>query len=150
MNDIGLFLINNCFDISIKDDKIESDDGLETAVAISVFTDRRVTEDDQPFLEKTKRGWWGDLFPDEPNDQIGSRLWLLEREKTTIANLKRAEEFVKQGLDWMIDDGVAQAINTLASYSDTKQLIIDTEIVKPDGESIRFDINWDAQELRRL
>ena len=149
MNDIGLFLINNCFDISIKDDKIESDDGLETAVAISTFTDRRITEDDQDPLRKSKRGWWGDLFPDESDDQIGSRLWLLEREKSTINNLKRAEEYVKEGLDWMIDDGVAQAINTTASYNDTKELIIETEIVRPDGESIRYEINWDAQELRR-
>ena len=57
MTDIALVLKNNCFDINIKDGDLESDKGLETAVAISIFTEKRVTDEELPELETKKRGW---------------------------------------------------------------------------------------------
>ncbi|NCB53153.1 MAG: hypothetical protein EOM54_14955, partial [Clostridia bacterium] len=38
---------------------LSSDKGLETAVIVSLFTDRRADGEELPPNEKTKRGWWG-------------------------------------------------------------------------------------------
>ncbi len=63
------------------DDDFETDAGLETAVIISLFTDRRAGENDElPATETDRRGWWGNTLQDA-DDEIGSKLWLLCREK---------------------------------------------------------------------
>lgn len=150
MSDIGLFFEKGVFDIKIEDDDFKADDGLEASVAISVFTDRRINEDDLDPLEKDKRGWWGDMFPDEPNDQIGSRLWLLERQKTTTETARRSEDYITESLQWMLEDGVASNISVESDYDENKILIPVVEITRPDGESTRFQVLWEKQELRRL
>lgn len=69
---------------------LQGDDGLMTAVIISLFTDARAHDDDplpdeRVGVSSDRRGWWGDCLPDAQGEQtlesIGSRLWLLWREK---------------------------------------------------------------------
>lgn len=150
MNDIGIFYENNCFDLKISNGDLAPDDGLETAVMISVFTDKRVTEDELPQFERSKRGWWGDLLPVEPNDQIGSRLWTIQREKVLTNILRRSEELIKESLQWMLEDGVARSITVTSSYDENNILIAETTIERPNEDQTRFQINWEAQEVRRL
>tara|TARA_R110000803_G_scaffold162194_1_gene225802 strand:+ start:15212 stop:15664 length:453 start_codon:yes stop_codon:yes gene_type:complete len=149
MSDIGLFQINRCFDIVVESDDLKPDDGLETAVAISVFSDKRVTSDDLPEFATDKKGWWGDMFPEVPNDKIGSRLWLLDREKTTNETLRRSEDFIKESLTWMLEDGVASDITVQSSYDDNNQAIPIVEISRPGSESVRYQVLWESQEIRR-
>jgi len=149
MNDIGLFFCDKAFDLVVEADDLKADDGLETSVAISVFTDKRVDDEDLPDLETSKRGWWGDMFPEFPNDQIGSRLWLINREKTTTETLRRSEDYIVESLNWMLEDGVAKDVNASSVYNENNWLISAVEIEKPDGESTRFQINWEQQEIRR-
>ena len=66
-------------DLVIENDDLKIDEGLETAVLISLYTDARVSDEELPAEEAQKRGWWGDIYPDIPNDQIGSKLWLKAR-----------------------------------------------------------------------
>lgn len=151
MSDIALTLVNNCFDIDIENDDLLSDDGLETAVAISIFTDRRVKEEELPDLETNKRGWWGDMIPEIPQDRIGSRLWTIQREKTTTEILRRSEELIKEALDWMLEDGVATDVNVSSSFSSSDKMDTIIEILKPDDvESTRYQVIWEAQEIRRI
>lgn len=149
MSDIGLSLVNNCFDIDLLNGDIKSDDGLETAVIISIFTDRRVTDDDLPDLEESKMGWWGDMFSDIANDQIGSRLWLLKREKTTTETLRRSEDYIREALNWMLEDGVATNIEVNSAYNEFKHLIATIDILRPNDDETRFQVLWDNQEIRR-
>lgn len=150
MSDIGLFIENNCFDLQIDDSDLKADNGLETAVAISLFTDARVSDDDLPFLETEKRGWWGDMFPDVDLDKIGSRLWTLDRSKITTETLRRSEELAKESLNWMVEDGLADAITIESEYNDNKHLIINIEIARPDEDTEKFSILWDEQAIRRV
>ena len=68
------------FDLSIVDGDLLGDDGLMTAVTVSLFTDRLAREDDplpesMPGKEPDRRGWWGDLVRlDGRANPIGSRL----------------------------------------------------------------------------
>ncbi|EPN56356.1 Phage GP46, partial [Pseudomonas syringae pv. actinidiae ICMP 19079] len=51
---------------------------LLRSVVISLFTWRRAEADD-PIDDAERFGWWGDTYPTQANDRIGSRLWLLRR-----------------------------------------------------------------------
>lgn len=149
MSDIALILKDNCFDLSIENDDLLADNGLETAVAISVFTDRRVSDEELPDLETKKRGWWGDMFPEIDLDRIGSRLWTLDRSKTTVETLNRMNELCKESLNWMLEDGIAGEIAVNSEYNDNKQMITTIEISRPDEQSERFSVVWDEQKIRR-
>jgi phage gp46-like protein len=92
------------------------DDGLGTAVIISLFTDARAREDDvlpgnlTPGTFQDRRGWWGDLTSEKENDSVGSRLWLLERSKDIEEMLPQVKRLSEEALQWMIDEGIAAKI----------------------------------------
>lgn len=103
-------------DAGIVANDLARDDGLQTAVLLSLFTDRAAEEGDVlPDEETDRRGWWGDEFADDAGDRIGSRLWLLARSKRTDDVLARAEEYARESLQWLIDDKVAERIEVTAS-----------------------------------
>lgn len=111
------------FDYAIVAGDLALDDGIETAVAISLFTDRVAAADDEiPDDSGDRRGWWGDLPSDgttpeaQATDFIGSLLWLLSRAKRTQETLNRARDYGLAALQWMIDDGVAQTVTFAPQY----------------------------------
>ena len=122
---------------------------LRSAVIISLFTDKRAGVDDAlPDLAGSRRGWWGDqIFPDLNGDQIGSHLWLLERSKTTSDVLIQAKHYIREALQWMIDDGVIVRFDTEVERkisSPNDGLYFRVELYKTDGgkEAFNFDGNW--------
>lgn len=126
---------------------LADDRGLETAVVLSLFTDRRADDDDRlPDQSGDRRGWWGDAFPDIPADQIGSRLWLLHREKQTRDVVLRAREYASEALAWLIDDGVAAAVRVDAYTLRPGVLAIEVEIDRPGQIAARFQFAWEAQD----
>lgn len=136
-------------DLSLLNGDLEREEGLETAVLISLYTDARASEDDNPDDPNDLRGWVGDLLP-ERNDTIGSKLWLLDRSKATQDNANKAKEYAKQALQWMIDDGVASAIDVSSSiigYEETKKLVLDIAIYKNNDKilGIKFNDLWEMQ-----
>lgn len=88
-----------------------SQNDVVTALLISLFTDAAALPDDViPDGSNDPRGWWGD--PD-----IGSRLWLLERAKRTAATLARAQDYITEASQWMLDDGVASRIDVSVEWT---------------------------------
>lgn len=152
MSDIALVVKNGCFDLDILKGDLLRDEGLETAVAISLFTDKRVNDEELPDLEKSKRGWWGDMFPEIDQDKIGSRLWTLERAKRTQETLRLAEDYAREALQWLIDDGVVSSVSVVASFGSdvlSGAWQLDISIVRPAGNDSRFSVVWNQQEIRR-
>ena len=99
------------FDWARAGNQLDIDDGLESAIIISLFTDRRAAADDViPDGTANRRGWWADAYAAIDGDQIGSRLWLLFREKDTVEVVVRAREYVQEALAWLLDDGVASQV----------------------------------------
>ncbi|MGZ3272371.1 MAG: phage GP46 family protein [Caulobacteraceae bacterium] len=87
---------------------------LETAVLISLFTDRQADPDDLiPDGSADPRGWWGDLDEDRP---IGSKIWLRLRSKQTQATLDVVRDDILQALQWLLDDLVASAIDVTTEW----------------------------------
>ncbi len=123
--DIALTFLPGTFDADVRIEKgdLVSEKDLETAITLSLFTDRRASSDDPLEDGESLRGWWGDSFAEIKNDKIGSKLWLLRREKQLPIVLTRARQYALEATQWLIDDQVAQSIQ------------IETEIVgeKPNG-----------------
>lgn len=113
---------------------------LETAVLISLFTDRLADPDDViPDGTDDRRGWWGDAGRDRP---LGSKLWLLERAKQTEATRLRAADYMQTALDWMIDAGVAAEVVVTAEWLRPGVLGAGIRIVQPDGSAVDFNFQW--------
>ncbi|ENC8725120.1 TPA: hypothetical protein IBV46_003458 [Escherichia coli] len=108
-----------------------TDNTLQTAVIISLFTDRRALASDViPDGTRDRRGWWGDSFREYP---IGSRLWLLSREKTLTSVVSRAQAYADEALAWLRQSGVASDVVCCAERTAHEQLSLFVEITLPDG-----------------
>lgn len=151
MSDIRLTWDVFAADFTIVANDLETDDGLETAVLVSLFTDRRAATDDAiPDGTDDRRGWWGDPTLPTPNDLIGSRLWLLSREKQQQSVLDRAAEYAREALQWLLDDRVSDQIDVTAEIVRTGILGLLVVIHRPAKATaeFRFDFNWQAQQAR--
>lgn len=138
------------FDISVNVDDLATDEGLRTAVIISLFTDRRVETDELSPEDKSRRGWFGDLYADPVGDLIGSRLWLLKRAKASDETRNLAEDYAQEALQWLIDDGVADSIDVSAAFDKNKALALTCIITKPNGDALPFQFEsfWEIEGAR--
>lgn len=117
---------------------LEVEDGILTAVIISLFTDRRADDNDQLPSGDDRRGWWGDILSDIEGDRIGSRLWLLSREKQLQSVINKAREYATESLLWMIEDGVASGVNVQAEKVRDGVLEISVEIHRPKKTVVKY------------
>lgn len=122
---------------------------LTTAVLISLMTDRRARPDDTIPDGSDPRGWWADAMDGE---QIGSRLWLLERARNLPEVLRLAEGYIKEALQWLLDDGVASSVTAVCSAArgckNTLDMLITIE--RPGSQALQFKWRyaWDLRQLR--
>lgn len=132
-------------DLVLADGDLAGDGGLSTAIILSLFTDRRAAPDDAlPAGASDPRGWWGDLAPLAPGYQLGSRLWLLGREKQTPEVLARAQWYAEEALAWLVETGAASRVSVAASAPRTGVLLLDVAIERPDAGAQRWQYQWDA------
>ncbi|HDV7160978.1 TPA: phage GP46 family protein [Yersinia enterocolitica] len=115
---------------------------LETSILISLFTDRLARADDA-IDGDDRRGWWGDTESEYP---IGSRLWLLRREKLTTKVALKAEDYANEALAWLLDDGVVTAISSNAQivYPNRLNLIISYQQPAQTQASVKFSWVWET------
>jgi phage gp46-like protein len=135
-------------DLAIEANDLVRDGGLETAVLLSLFTDRRAEDGDPlPAAATDRRGWWGDAVPVVAGDRIGSRLWLLARSKETPKALERVEEYAREALQWLLDDRVAERVDVTAEIPRPGMLGLTVQIFRPRADPVtyRFNHAWSAQ-----
>jgi phage gp46-like protein len=133
------------YDFSVSAPGLESDDGLESAVIISLFTDRRADEDDPlPDPSDDRRGWWGDAYPQIDQDKIGSKLWLLHREKQLPSVVNRAREYAQEALAWLVEDSIASRVTVEAEIVRQGVLGLGVTIYRSAQtvQKYRFDLFW--------
>lgn len=117
-------------DLALRDSgAIASDQGLGTAVILSLFLDARARADDG--AGQDRRGWLGDAFA--PDDRIGSRLWLLVREKQSEETRRRAEDYATEALAWLVAEGLAAAVSVAAEWVARGVLGLAVRIETPRG-----------------
>lgn len=131
------------FALALAGADLAAGDGLRTAVLVSLFTDRRANDDDViPDGTDNRRGSWADAWPDDDRDLIGSRLWLLSRDKQLPAVLDRAKKYSEEALAWMIDDWVARAVTVDAEWTARGVLGLHTAIRLADGSLFTDVFNY--------
>jgi phage gp46-like protein len=128
-------------DLAIEAGDLEHDDGLWTAIVISLFSDARGPLDPEvPLLEQQLRGWWAEA----PHDDYGSLLWTLARSKQTTDTLSRAREHARDALEWLVTDEIASAIGVSAEWVDRGILGLGVTITR--GTSRRWAHLWRAMD----
>lgn len=148
MGDIASVWRKDGGDWQVRGPSLLADDGLHTAILISLFTDRLAEPSDElpggSNLGSHRRGWWGDAYADVPGDLIGSRLWLLRREKRTVQTLRRAEEYAREALQWLLDDGIARTVTVVAEAPGTDVLALQVTVARSAEPvaSYRFEAFW--------
>lgn len=132
------------YDIEFLNGEFTLEEGLETAVHMSIYTDRRASDDDVLDDPDDKRGWWGDQFE---SDEIGSKRWQLYRQKITDQTLALLGQYDRDALQWMIDDGVVKDIKVVVERYDRTTVSEEIQIYYSDGKSVAFKFKtvWEAQ-----
>lgn len=130
-------------DLKVSGPDFASDKDLESAVIFSLFTDRRA-DPDEVADPMDRRGWWADTFPNVEGDKIGSKLWLLQREKQTQQTLNRARVYCQEALAWLVDDGVAESVDIEVEWVRMGFLGISVTVYRPEGdETFQYEAAWD-------
>jgi len=134
-------------DATLVENDLETDEGLETAIYLSLFLDRY----DETIEDPTqRRGWWADGI-DGTDDRIGSRLWLAEVAGKLTADLPdMLRSSTREALQWLLDDGVARELDiTPTLTAQGYELAVDVyRPSKTDPARYRFSRAWAAQEKR--
>ena len=134
---------------------VELEDTLQTAIILSIFTDKRAGIDDQlPLNETNRRGWVGnDFMPPAPGaarDDWGTLLWLCYIGKVTGDVLAFAEFTCREGLQWLVRDGIASRVSVTAQWVGERadRLAVRPQIYQPSQASPVYDVLW-GTSLRR-
>lgn len=153
MTDAAMVMTENGGELVLSGFDLARDDGLETAVIISLFTDRRASAEQMPveLQQDDLRGYWGDISNATPSDQTGSLLWLLAREKQLPQILGRAQQYCREALAWMVEDLVATRVEVTAEFVAQGWMLILVDIFRPTGSPVRYRFNyeWAAQAAKR-
>ena len=130
--DALLFLSDASVDLRLPGRDLLADDSLYTAVVISLFTDARAGDSDElppEYEQNDLRGFWGDALGEE---SIGSRLWLLAREKDRDSIRARAEQYASEALAWLTRDGLAQSVEVEAGHPTSGACSLSVTVIYPD------------------
>lgn len=132
--DVKLISTEDGGDILFVDGQPEMDPGLSTAAFISAFTDE---------------GWWGNAISD-PAEQIGSKLETLFLRTLTPQAMLDGEGYLRDALQWMIDQGIADDVVVSSDIPAVGQLRLKAAISQPgidDPVEQRYILNWEAQSV---
>ena len=148
MRDIALIWdpANGRADFAIENGDLKMDEGLRTSLIVSLFCDRLADVSDKiPDGSGDRRGWWGDTPPAIDSNGIdltGSKLWLLPALQADTT-LRFAESYVRQAVQWMIDDGIADSVVPVATFPARGRIQISTTI-RQGAASTVYDLAWGA------
>ncbi len=113
---------------------------LERAVYISLFTWRRADPSDK-VDDADRQGWWGDSYPSQVNDRIGSKLWLLRRRTITPQTQRDAKRFCEEALQWLIDDGHVTQVTVTITHPQATHLAAQIVLERPDGDPVTLNLD---------
>lgn len=134
-------------DIRIFKGDLEKDRDLETAILLSLFTNRRAETSDK-VIGDNRGGFWGSKYINEfasnqtITPQLGSRLWLLKGGKVTRDTLNFARIYANEALKWLIDDGAVKSIIVNPSALKTGGILLDIKVYKPDESSLTYSYGY--------
>ena len=112
---------------------IQTVDGFETAIMMSVICERRATADQVP-LAQNRRGWIGDT---DQTDPIGSYVWLYDQSKRNSDTLNGIKTAAADGLAWLPDAKTEVSANFIR---DGVELIATITVENNPTETVFFPL----------
>jgi len=126
MSDVLVIQTDDGGDIICEAGQIEMDDGVQTAVFISLFG---ANEDDTGDDDTKSLEWWANKVATNANEKLRSRTQsLLRGMALTSASLQLIEDAAAQDLQWMLDTKLADAVVPSASITAVNTVKIDVKI----------------------
>jgi phage gp46-like protein len=135
---------NGILSIQVQNATPQIDSSLEPLIIASLFTDRRITAADAlpAFFDTTQTnqgGFWGDDYPSDgstPGVQArphGSLLWTLKKAKQIEDTRALCILYIKDALQWLIDNYYATAVDVSAWWAGDGYLASNVVCTLPDG-----------------
>ena len=128
-----------------------SETALRDIVIIALFTDRRADAGEiLPVPNGDRRGYWADGLV-APEDQGGSRLWLLERALANEETASLAQGYAAEALAFMVRIGLAASVavvGELVRFAGSRPNAVGLNITIERGDrddlNLRFDAFWEG------
>lgn len=132
---------NGGFDIDIENGDFANEDGFDTAIWVSLFTDARASLA-QVILPQNRRGWLGNVLSDR---QLGGTLWLSEQRRLNQDTVNETIDHIRKALSWLIDDKIAISVDVSAYIVAAHGIATDIRITSIDGVTSQHFIElWKA------
>ena len=107
--------------------------GLESALFVSLFSDRRARADEVADALK-RRGWIGNLVAEVPGDNHGSGLWLYEQRRLTGETVAGLRLEAEHALEWMAQEGLIRTASArLVTDPANRRVTLLIDLTEPDG-----------------
>lgn len=133
--DVLLFQTLDDGDINVVDGVVEMTDDLRTAILLSMFGGN---ENDNG--QDVAANWWGNLAETEPSKTYRSETQFLTNSLPANSfNRTRVEDAAVRDLQWMLDDGVAIAIDVTVVLPGSNLYRI-FGVVETETKSTAFDV----------
>lgn len=132
-------------DLVVSGNDLVQDATFETSVVITLGTNARADDSDVlPRTVNTRGGFWGSTLL---GFELGCKLWLLEQSKLDQSTASLAEQYVIEGFDWMIEDGIASEVTCTATIAGANRLDLVVGIFRPALSDVEFSfyVNWESQ-----
>ncbi len=138
-----LSLVNGAagLDLELVGGDLGRDDGLETAVLLSLFTDARA-DLGEVGEGGNVRGWWAD----RPGDRWGSKGWLLENRGLSAPVAAEYRRHVEDALRWLVTRRIASSVEVEVLLREGSRLELGVRIVR--GTARGYDAAWRAAAAR--
>jgi phage gp46-like protein len=115
------------YDLKIVDGDFEVTYGMDSALLLSIYCEKRADASEIPAPEM-RRGWWGNTVLGYGDYEMGSKLWLLEQARRDTIVLNLCKTYSMNCFQWLVDDNLAKQINVDTSYI-VNGVLIDVEIL---------------------
>lgn len=136
---------NGYFDLEVGESDLGSVDGMETTVAVLLFTDARAAPSEVNDIEK-RRGWVGNILRPE---ELGGMLWLIAQIRNEQTDRNKIVRWAESSLLPLVTAGMASEIRVVADQDGTRTIKLTVEIVIQGGETLKLDY-WINTKLGNL
>ena len=135
MGDVALNSTYDGGDILVTSGEVVIDNGLHTAIVISLLTD----------VNADGNGFWGDVL----NETGGSQIHTLR--KNSVENRNLLVRYVQNALQWLVTEDVASSVDVSVSSYTAQNVSILIHITEPDIDFL-YSVNWDnmQEDIRSL
>jgi len=122
------------FDLVLGEQDFETVDGMETTIAVLLFTDARAAPEEISDPEK-RRGWVGNILR---FTELGGMLWLMTQTRNTQEVRNKIIKWVKSSLQPLLDDNMASEIQVNVGQTTSRGISLSINIIVKNGETTKY------------